>query len=225
MNEAALFTERRLANFSGRAGGVCSVPMLWLVLAALVLVRALPAGAQQEQTRPAQPTFVYLTPDEALQEAFPKAARFRVDTLRLSLEQRRALAKKLRQPELDSLFIVHLAYNAEGHFLGYATIMNEVGKYEPITFVVGVDPRFRVKKVAVMVYRESRGGQVRQPRFLYQFRNKSARDPLQPGRDIINISGATLSVRAISRGVKKALHILSFWYGTHPPQGGRRSEP
>ncbi len=187
----------------------------WLAPAVLCLFMPLICQAQK---KPVQPTFVYLTPEQALREAFPEAAHFEVDTLHLDTGQRQLLAKKLRQPAVDSLFVVHLAYNNKGRFLGYATIMNEKGKYEPITFVVGVDPAFRVKKVAVMVYRESRGGEVRTPRFLYQFRKKTPKDALQPGRDIVNISGATLSVRAISRGVKKALQVLSLWYRSHPPR-------
>jgi Na+-translocating ferredoxin:NAD+ oxidoreductase RnfG subunit len=42
-------------------------------------------------------------------------------------------------------------------------------------------------------------------RFLDQFRGKTARSPLRLNKDILNITGATVSSRAVTLGVKKAL--------------------
>lgn len=172
--------------------------------------------AQDGESKPVQPTTVYLTEPEALEEAFPNGKIFLRDTLRLSPEQVAQGWEHVRAP-VDSLYPVRLAYDEKGRFLGYAMIMNEVGKYEPITFIVAITPDFKVKKVAIMVYRESRGGEVRYPRFLYQYKGKTMRDPLQTRRDIINISGATLSVRAVNRGVRKALFVITTGYQAHPP--------
>jgi len=82
--------------------------------------------------------------------------------------------------------------------------VEEIGKYRPITFVVGVRPDGSVSDVAVMAYREPYGGEVKSARFLRQYRNKSPADLLRSGRDIVNIAGATLSVEAASRAVHKA---------------------
>ncbi len=89
----------------------------------------------------------------------------------------------------------------------------EVGKYRPITFMVGVTPDFVVRDVAVLIYRESRGGDVKRRRFLDQYRGKSLRDPIDVHRDIINISGATISVRSLNAGVKRVLAELALLYG------------
>ena len=62
-----------------------------------------------------------------------------------------------------------------------------------------------VRGVEVLVYRESRGGEVRRSRFLRQYGGKDADDAIRLNRDIINVAGATLSVRAMNRGVKAAL--------------------
>ncbi len=170
----------------------------------------------QAQDKPRQPTFVYLTREEALQEAFPEAAVFRPDTVRLMPEQIARGRRRVRA-ELDSVYTVYLAYDSTGQFRGYAVILDEVGKYEPITFIVAIDPAFHVRKVAIMVYREGRGGEVRYPRFLYQYRGKTTDDPIRVRRDIVNISGATLSVRAVNRGVRKALFVVTTYYKAHPP--------
>ena len=60
----------------------------------------------------------------------------------------------------------------------------------------------------MMVYRESRGGEVRRRRFLVQYEGKSLGSPIRINRDIIGVTGATLSVRAMNAGVKKTLGII-----------------
>jgi hypothetical protein len=83
-------------------------------------------------------------------------------------------------------------------------ILEEVGKEEPITagFVVADG---RIDHVRVLVYRESRGGEVRYPAFLKQFKSsKLAQDNTLDG-SIDGIAGATLSVGAMERMARLAL--------------------
>ena len=94
----------------------------------------------------------------------------------------------------------------------YAALTEEVGKYRPITFMVGVGTDLSIQEVAVLVYRESRGGEVRRTRFLRQYRGKDGEDPIRIDRDIINITGATLSVRALNYGVRKTLALTELIY-------------
>jgi hypothetical protein len=96
--------------------------------------------------------------------------------------------------------------------IGYAAIVEEIGKHRPITFVVGVGTDRKIKDAALMVYREAYGGEVRNRRFLQRYKGKDLKDPLLPYRDIQNISGATLSVEAIGRGSKKALALVDIVY-------------
>lgn len=92
-----------------------------------------------------------------------------------------------------------------GQVDGYAVVTEEIGMYKPITSMVGVTPDGRVGEVAVMVYRESRGGDVRRKRFLSQYRGKKMSDPIRINKDIINVTGATLSVRSMNAQVREAL--------------------
>ena len=96
----------------------------------------------------------------------------------------------------------------DGNLLGYAVVVEEIGKHRPITFVVGVRPDGAVQDVALMVYREPYGGEVRAPRCLAQYRGKNLTASLLSFRHIRNITGATLSAEAIGRGVRKALALL-----------------
>lgn len=176
------------------------VPMLSLAFATLCA----PAARAQE---------VLLSPEQALREIFPGLARTARETRALDADTRQHLRQQLGRPVDEDSVSTTLVYDARDTLLGYAVITEEFGKYRPITFMVGVTPRFMVQDVAVLVYRESRGGEVKRRRFLSQYRGKSARDPIDLNRDIVNISGATISVRSVNAGVKRVLAEVSALYG------------
>jgi len=91
---------------------------------------------------------------------------------------------------------------------GYALIDEEMGEHLPITFAVKLSPEGVVERQEVLVYREPRGDEVRDERFRRQFVGKTARDPLSINTDIVAISGATISSRSMSVGVKRALVLF-----------------
>jgi len=85
-----------------------------------------------------------------------------------------------------------------------AWVLDEIGKEMPITVGIAVD-NGAVERVRVLVYRESRGWEVKSPAFTAQF-NGARLDPGQKlDRHIDGISGATLSVRALNRLARLAL--------------------
>ena len=98
--------------------------------------------------------------------------------------------------------------------LGFAAIGNVLGKDQPITFLVAIDPADRLKDVDILVYREPYGGEVAYDAWRRQFRGKSAADSLRVGREIRAISGATISVHAVTLGVKRVLADLTRWHQT-----------
>jgi FAD:protein FMN transferase len=90
----------------------------------------------------------------------------------------------------------------------FAIVMNEIGKSEPITFMVGVTDQGKVSDVVIMVFRENRGWEVKEKRWLNQFHGKTLHSPIRVEEDIINYTGATLSSKAVARGVKRALALV-----------------
>ena len=95
--------------------------------------------------------------------------------------------------------------------LGFAVVRNVIGKDQPITFLVAVDAGGICKDVDVLVYREPYGGEVAYEAWRKQFRGKSAESPLAVDRDIRSISGATISVHAVTEGVRRALADFARW--------------
>lgn len=96
--------------------------------------------------------------------------------------------------------------------LGFAKVGNVIGKDEPITFLVAIGPDDHLKDVDILVYREPRGGEVAYEAWRKQFRGKSAADSVRVGKGIRSISGATISVHAVTAGVRRILADLTTWH-------------
>ena len=88
---------------------------------------------------------------------------------------------------------------------GWLVVDEVVGKHDFITYAVALDAGGAVKGVEIMDYRETYGGQVREPRWRAQFTGKRADNAPQLGKDIRNISGATLSSKHVTDGIRRVL--------------------
>ena len=108
---------------------------------------------------------------------------------------------------VESVQVLRVARS--GALLGFAEVRNVKGKERPITYLVAVDSAGATRDVDILVYREPRGGEVANDAWRKQFRGKTAADPLQVGKDIRNISGATISSNSVTRSVRQALAQLA----------------
>jgi FAD:protein FMN transferase len=192
-----------------RVLGLCSV---------LACVAA-PAAAQTRRApRDAESTErVLLSAQQAVREIFPAAHGVAPHSWRPSGAVRESLSRQLGRELADAEYLFLLVYDESNRFLGYALETEERGKYRPITMMIGVTPSFAVQDAAVMTYRESRGSEVRQERFRRQYRGKTLDDPIRVNQDIINISGATISVQSMSAGVRKTLALAKAAFAAGAP--------
>ncbi|MBK8802244.1 MAG: FMN-binding protein [Fibrobacteres bacterium] len=103
---------------------------------------------------------------------------------------------------------------AQGGGIAGAAMVDEVpGKSERITILVASGPDGRLMDLEVLAYRESYGGEVAQDAWRAQFRGKKPGEPLKVGRQIRNISGATISTNSVSAGVARCLPVLAGLVG------------
>jgi hypothetical protein len=181
-------------------------PPLWRAnLLAIVLFTAGLATAQEGS---------FLKEEDTPKAVFPDANSFERKIIRSSAELREKIQQRLGKTKTsiwEDTYVTFTVKKADA-MIGYAVIVEEIGKHRPITFVVGVGLDRKIKDAALIAYREAYGGEVRDRRFLQQYRGKQLNDPLLPFRDIHNISGATMSVEAIGRGSKKALALVEIIY-------------
>lgn len=85
-----------------------------------------------------------------------------------------------------------------------AWVLEEIGKEMPITAGIVVEDN-HIERMRILVYRESRGGEVQSPAFTRQFADARLTAEQQLDRHIDGIAGATLSVRALGRLARLAL--------------------
>ena len=123
---------------------------------------------------------VYLSVEAAQKAAFPSATRF--------VENDGRSWKAM----------------AGDRLIGLVVIDHVIGKHLYIDYAVSITGG-RVRRVDILAYRESYGGEVRSPSWLGQFVGKSSSSALKVGSDIRNISGATLSSTHVTEGVKRIL--------------------
>ncbi|MEE9332237.1 MAG: FMN-binding protein [Methylophilaceae bacterium] len=86
-----------------------------------------------------------------------------------------------------------------------AWILEEIGKVEFITAGFVVEDG-KIAQVRVLTYRESRGGEVRYSAFLKQYFGAVLKENNFLSQHIDGISGATLSVRSMTRMARLALY-------------------
>lgn len=107
----------------------------------------------------------------------------------------------------DSIYILTCRNN--DNVVGYGIMDNVKGKNQPITYMTIFDTLGDVLDVNILVYRESHGGEVQNESFRRQFRGKNSTSKLEVGKDIKSISGASISSRSITNGVKKIIKIFN----------------
>lgn len=139
---------------------------------------------------------VYQTPDQFVIDAFNGTAPS-PNTVWPDADLRKDLAAILgHKPNLRFKY-----WGASGKSVW---ILDEIGKDRPITAGVVID-QGRIESVRVLVFRESRGWEIKHNFFTRQFVNLGLDDRHNLSGNIDNITGATLSVKAMKRMAKAAL--------------------
>ncbi len=96
-----------------------------------------------------------------------------------------------------------------GNLLGYSVETQVVSRSGPFTILVVVAPDLCILRAKVLEYRGERGREVRSRKFTDQFIGKCAYDPVELDKDIHAITGATISSRAMTEGVKRAILAIA----------------
>ncbi|MGZ3184281.1 MAG: FMN-binding protein [Telluria sp.] len=148
----------------------------------------------------------YLTADQAQRLMFPEATSFREQDLALDAAQMNQAAQLAGLPARSVHWRVINAYKGDA-LLGWMVLDSVVGKFELISYAVGINPDASIRQVEVLSYRESHGGEVRSPAWRKQFVGKRAPNGLAIGDGIANISGATLSCTHLTDGVRRIAAI------------------
>ena len=174
----------------------------WLIVPALIApaIATSPAYAVQ-----------YLTTEAAQKLLFPEASQFVAHPVRLDAAQKnlveQAAKVRMRYPEQPVWRVM-----ANGQPAGWFVLDEVYGKHEFITYAVALDTSGAVRGIEILDYRETHGGQITHAKWRAQFTGARHGAALKLDEDIQNISGATLSCKHITEGVRRvlALHAVAL---------------
>ena len=99
---------------------------------------------------------------------------------------------------------------SKNEVLGYAYISKAFGKLDYFDYLVLLDKDLIVLKSKILVYREDYGGEIGSKRWLKQLIGKSKDDKLVYGDNIMAISGATVSVQAMTNAMNDLFYSLKI---------------
>ncbi len=159
----------------------------------LLLFALFTLPVQAEQVLQTQQDFLI----ESFQGEVPKPK-----TLWLKKQQKAEIAKILQH----NYARLRIRYWPKGS--SSVWVLEEIGKESPITVGLHVEDK-RLRKVKVLVYRESRGDEVKYPFFTDQFIDATLTEDNKLSKHIDGITGATLSVRALTKLSRMALWLDS----------------
>lgn len=113
------------------------------------------------------------------------------------------LQKKI---EKENLFKI----NSNDELLGYAYVSKAPSKTDEFDYLILLDKDLIVAKTKILIYREDYGGEIGSRRWLKQFIGKKSSDKLLYEKDIIAISGATISAVAMTNAMNTFLQDLKI---------------
>ena len=151
-----------------------------------------------------------ITTDEALRKIYRQADQFEPQDFDLSQEQVRAVETQaqITFAGSHSTQIRFYTVQKDGRVLGFAFEDTVIGKWGPIHYLTGLNPDGSVAQVIVLDYQEIRGRPVAKKRFLRQYEKKSIHDPVTLRKDIDGVTGATISSRSLTDGIRKLLNVF-----------------
>ena len=92
--------------------------------------------------------------------------------------------------------------------LAYCVESKVVSRSGPFRIRVLLDKQLCIKQATVISYPADRGRDICKPAFTDQFNGKGSDDPIQIGKDIDAMTGATISSHAMAKGVRDTIKLL-----------------
>jgi H+/Na+-translocating ferredoxin:NAD+ oxidoreductase subunit G len=147
--------------------------------------------------------------EEAIPAYFGSGATLEYIVLELSKDELTAAKKdcgRLSNAKDVEVWSISKAGKREG----YAFVNNAKGKVRKMSYAVLFDIGGVIQGIEILKYRESHGGEVAHAIWRDQFKGKTSTDKLKVGKDIRNITGATISSRSVTGGVKATTKLFIY---------------
>jgi len=170
------------------------------LLAGLVILASVRLTHQTAEAK------AFYSKTEALALAFPDADTVENRTFLLTEEQVQRVTTLAATP-VESKLVTFYTGQKSTEVLGYALIDTHIVRTLPETFLIVLSPNGGVRKLHVLAFYEPQE-YLPSERWLRQFEQKPLTPDLRLQRDIHGIAGATLSARAVTSSVRRALALF-----------------
>lgn len=167
-----------------------------------VLIPALVAAVPCGSARAAE----YLSIPQAQLALFPQGTKFEKFPVDLSPEQLKQIKNLSGTRQREKSPAIWKATQGGAHS-GWFIVDNVIGKHEFITYGAALSSSGSVMGLELLSYRETRGEEIADQKWRANFKGKTLSNPFKLDEDIPNISGATLSCRNVTDGVKRLLAL------------------
>jgi len=146
---------------------------------------------------------VFYARDEMLELAFPDADKVEPKDFLLTRKQQEAI-ENLAREKLESALLTIYVGRRGGEILGYAIVDTHTVRTLPETFLVVLSPEGAIAATHVLAFYEPLE-YLPSERWFRQFPGRKLTSHLRVGDEIAGVSGSTLSSRAVTGGVRRAL--------------------
>ena len=148
---------------------------------------------------------LYKTQKQALGEAFPGGGIERRTVFLTDAEAQR-VNEIARAPIPSKVVSYYVGLDAEGRPAGEAFFDSHVVRTTTETVMVLIKPDGTIRRVEILAFYEPEDYRVRQS-WLDRMNDKDLSADLTVGRDLVRVTGATLTVRALAAAVRRALAL------------------
>ena len=155
---------------------------------------------------PYSDAMVLMKRDEALSTAFPGADNIKKTKLFLTKEQA-AQIESIARAKVDSRLYVIYEGKKGDQTLGYAIIDTHGLRTKSETVMFVINPDGTLRKAEILAFFEP-PEYMAGDKWINLFDNKEATDPMKLGKDIPNITGATITANSLSSSIRRVLAVF-----------------
>jgi len=147
--------------------------------------------------------------EEEIKEVFPNNISLQKKLYKIDKDILKSIQNTVRQKFFrKEVNCWHIINNDSLNY--YAILDNVKGKSLPITFLTIFDENKRVFSSSIIKYREAYGGEVGSKSWLDQFTSYTDSSDYSVGKSISGISGATISVNSVTKGINKLSILIDY---------------
>jgi electron transport complex protein RnfG len=149
---------------------------------------------------------VFMKRDEALKTVFPDAAQIEKKEIFLSSDQSQEIESLASSKNESKLYIIYEAKNGE-KTLGYAIIDTHTLRTKTETVMFVINPDGSLRQTEILAFFEPQDYQAGE-NWIELFEGKTLDDTLKIGKDIPNITGATITANSLSQAIRRILAVF-----------------